>query len=93
MLDQEIGHVCIRPARPRLNGKIERSHRVDAEEFYRLLDGVKDDTGLFNEKLKEWEDYSNYHRPNGGLGGKAPCERLLQKTQTQPVNGQHQSHN
>jgi hypothetical protein len=24
---------------PRLNGKVERSHRIDAEEFYRLLEG------------------------------------------------------
>jgi hypothetical protein len=37
---------------------VERSHRIDAEEFYRLLDGVvEDDAGLFNQKLKEWEDY------------------------------------
>ena len=72
---------------------IERSHRVDAEEFYRLLDGVvKDDAGLFNEKLKEWEDYYNYHRPHGGLGGQTPYERLLQKTQAQAVTGHRQSH-
>ena len=24
---------------------------------------------LFNEKLREWEDYYNYHRPHGALGG------------------------
>ncbi|MFN6548367.1 integrase core domain-containing protein [Mycolicibacterium nivoides] len=66
----------IRPATPRLNGKVERSHRIDAEEFYRLLDGVvEDDTGLFNEKLKEWEDYYNYHQPHGGLGGQTPYKR------------------
>ncbi|SPX88029.1 hypothetical protein [Mycobacteroides abscessus] len=60
VLDQGIGHIYIRPAAPRLNGKVERSHRIDAEEFYRLLDGVVEgDTGLFNEKLKEWEDYYN----------------------------------
>jgi hypothetical protein len=36
-------------ATPRLNGKVERSHRIDAEEFYRLLDGVvENDSGLFN---------------------------------------------
>jgi transposase InsO family protein len=93
VLDQGIGHIYIRPATPRLNGKVERSHRIDAEEFYRLLDGVlEDDTGLFNQKLKEWEDYYNYHRPHGGLGGQTPYERLLQKTQAQPVTGQRQSH-
>src|ERR1700722_17117638 len=51
VLDRGIGHVYIRPATPRLNGKVERSHRIDAEEFYRLLDGVLiDDTKLFNEQ-------------------------------------------
>ena len=49
---------------PRLNGKVERSHRIDSEEFYRLLQGqVIDDTNLFAEKLQEWEDYYNYHPP------------------------------
>ena len=32
-------------------------------------DGITDDIHLFNEKLREWEDYYNYHRPHGALGG------------------------
>jgi transposase InsO family protein len=40
VLDAGIGHVYIKPATPRLNGKVERSHRIDAEEFYRMLEGV-----------------------------------------------------
>nr|WP_306996177.1 integrase core domain-containing protein [Amycolatopsis thermophila] len=83
------------PLRQRLDEhrSIERSHRIDAEEFYRLLDGVVlGDIAVFNDKLKEWEDYYNYHRPHGGLGGQTPYERLLQKTQTntQSVNDQRQ---
>jgi len=81
VLDRGIGHVYIKPATPRLNGKVERSHRIDAEEFYRMLDGVViDDTGLFNDKLQEWEDFYNFNRPHGGLGGQTPYERLRQKT-------------
>ena len=81
VLDRGIGHVYIRPATPRLNGKVERSHRIDAEEFYRMLDGVViDDTGLFSERLREWEDFYNFNRPHGGLGGQTPYERLRQKT-------------
>jgi transposase InsO family protein len=81
LLDQGIEHHYIKPATPRLNGKVERSHRIDAEEFYRLLDGVIiDDTKLFNDKLQEWEDYYNYHRPHGGLDGQTPYERLNEKT-------------
>jgi len=81
VLDRGIGHVYIRPATPRLNGKVERSHRIDAEEFYRLLDGVViDDTGLFNDKLQEWEDFYNFSRPHGSLSGQTPYERLRTKT-------------
>ena len=45
---------------PYANGKVERSHRVDDQEFYQLLDrdGIADDIHLFNKKLKEWEDYT-----------------------------------
>jgi transposase len=81
VLDKGISHTYIRPATPRLNGKVERSHRIDAEEFYRLLEGVMiDDTGVFNDRLREREDYYNLHRPHGGLGGQTPYERLLQKS-------------
>jgi transposase InsO family protein len=78
----DIQHVYIRPRTPRLNGKVERSHRVDDQEFYQLLDkgGVSDDIHLFNQKLREWEDYYNYHRPHSALGGQTPYERLLAKT-------------
>lgn len=55
--------------------------RIDAEEFYRLLDGaVIDDVNIFNARLKEWQDYYNYDRPHGGLDGQTPYERLRQKT-------------
>ncbi|WUH98828.1 hypothetical protein OHR68_35840 [Spirillospora sp. NBC_00431] len=37
------------------------AHRIDAE--------------VFNDKLREWEDYYNYDRPHGGLGGRASYER------------------
>jgi transposase InsO family protein len=78
----DIRHVYIRPRTPHLNGKVERSHRVDDQEFYQLLDrdGITDDIHLFNDKLREWEDYYNYHRPHGALGGQTPYERLLAKT-------------
>ena len=81
VLDRGIRHTCIKPATPRLNGKVERSHRIDQEEFYRMLEGaVIDDTELFNDKLKQWEDYYNFDRPHGALGGQTPYERLRQKT-------------
>ena len=80
--ERDIRHVYIRPRTPHLNGKVERSHRVDDQEFYQLLDndGIADDIHLFNEKLREWEDYYNYHRPHAALDGQTPYERLLAKT-------------
>ncbi len=85
ILDRGIRHVYIKPATPRLNGKVERSHRIDQEEFYRMLDGVViDDTELFNDKLQEWENFYNFKRPHGALAGDTPCEKLRNKT-TAPI--------
>jgi transposase InsO family protein len=81
VLDRGVQHVYIKPATPRLNGKVERSHRIDADEFYRLLDGVVlNDARLFTTKLQEWEDFYNFDRPHGALAGQTPYERLRQKT-------------
>ncbi len=54
----DIRHVYIRPADAASEREGERSHRVDDEEFYQLLDkdGITDDIHLFNEKQREWED-------------------------------------
>jgi len=48
----DIRHVRIRPRTPRLDGKVERSHRIDNDELYRLLDkgGISDDIHLANKK-------------------------------------------
>jgi transposase InsO family protein len=81
LLNRGIRHAYITPATPRLNGKVERSHRTDAEEFYRLLEGVViDDSELFNARLREWEDFYNFERPHGALAGQTPYERLRQKS-------------
>ncbi len=41
----DMRHVYIRPRTPHLNGKVERSHRIDDQEFYQRLDqdGITDD--------------------------------------------------
>ncbi len=43
--DRGIRHAYIKPRSPQLNGKVERSHRSDQEEFYQLL-GYKGDVDL-----------------------------------------------
>ncbi len=58
-----------------------------------MLDGVVvDDAGVFNAKLQEWEDFYNYHRPHGSLGGQTPYERLRQKVGGSSVSGDRQLH-
>jgi transposase InsO family protein len=74
LADLGIHHVYIKPRTPRLNGKVERSHGTDETEFYQLL-SYKDDVDL-NQKLTQWEDFYNLHRPHGSLKGKTPYEVL-----------------
>lgn len=75
--DLGIRHIYIKKASPHLNGKVERSHLTDQTEFYQLLE-YKDDIDI-EKKLKEWENFYNYHRPNGALKGKTPYEVLKEK--------------
>ncbi len=72
--DNGIQHVYIKPRSPQLNGKVERSHRSDQEEFYQLLT-YTDDVDL-NSKLARWEEFYNHSRPHGAHGGKTPYEAL-----------------
>lgn len=39
-----------------------------------------DESGLFAERLRAWEDFYNFGRPHGDLSGQTPYERLRQKT-------------
>jgi len=56
------------------DGKVERSHRTDKQEFYQLLTH-KGDVDL-GKKLAQRESFYNYHRPHGVFAGKTPYEAL-----------------
>ncbi len=75
--DQGIRHAYIKPSSPQLNGKVERSHRSDEQEFYQLL-SYKGDVDL-EAKLQEWERFYNLARPHGAHNGKTPYEALRAK--------------
>ena len=72
--DKGMRHVYIKPRTPQLNGKVERSHRTDQEEFYQLLT-YTDDVDL-NKKLVEWENFYNFNRPHTAFSGNTPYEAL-----------------
>jgi len=78
--DLGIRHVYIKPRSPRLNGKVERSHGTDEQEFYQLLT-YTDDVDL-KKKLAEWERFYNLHRPHGSLAAKTPFETLREKLES-----------
>ena len=67
------------PRSPQLNGKVERSHRSDKDEFYQLL-SYTGDVDL-NRKLAEWESFYNFTRPHSSFKGKTPYEILREKLQ------------
>lgn len=70
-------HAYIKRGAPQLNGKVERSHQSDGQEFYQLL-SYKGDVDL-KAKLGEGERFYNFHRPHCAHNGKTPYEALREK--------------
>jgi transposase InsO family protein len=72
--NENIKHILNRPSCPQQNGKVERSHRTDSEEFYRLqkiLDYV-----LLIKGKKKYDEFFNNHRPHMGIRGLTPLQKL-----------------
>ena len=69
-----IRHRYIKPRRPQQNGKVERSHRIDDEEFWSRHDfDAQDDA---EGPLAAWEQCYNYDRFSLALHGRTPAEKL-----------------
>jgi len=71
-----IRHRCIPPGEKELNGKIERSHRIDEQFFY--WKAPTDNLERFNAALASWLIIYNHDRLHGGLGFITPVEKLWQ---------------
>jgi transposase InsO family protein len=69
-----ITHRYIRPRRPQQNGKVERSHRIDNEEFWGRHDFSTHEEAW--AALGGWEHQYNHLRFSMALGGQTPVERL-----------------
>lgn len=67
-------HRYIRPRRPQQNGKVERSHRIDGEEFWsrHTFLTFSDATAA----LHACEHHYNCERFSMALHGRTPAERL-----------------
>jgi transposase InsO family protein len=69
-----IRHRYIQPRRPDQNGKVERSHRVDAEEFWSRHGFETFEAAA--AALREWEHVYNEVRFSMALNGRTPAEKL-----------------
>jgi hypothetical protein len=83
LLDQGIGHGYTRPRTPRPDGKVERSHRIDSEEFHRLPGGqVIDDAELFTEKPGNGRTTTTSTAPMEPSAGRRPTNDSVRKPKT-----------
>jgi transposase InsO family protein len=67
-------HRYIRPRCPQQNGKVERSHRIDAEEFRSRHEFAGFDEAA--PAARDWEQVYNYQRFSMALHGRTPAEKL-----------------
>lgn len=70
----KIIHKLNRPASPNQNGKVERSHRTDDEEFYRLH--RSHNLKYLIKERRKYDELFNNHRPHMGLKGLTPLQKL-----------------
>lgn len=77
LLDQGVEHKLSRPATPQHNGFVERSHRTDEEEFYRIVDVVSLDNDALQVAMKRWQDEYNYLRLHSSCKNQTPMQNYL----------------
>jgi transposase InsO family protein len=75
--DNDIIHRMIPPGVKELNGKVERSHRIDEQYFYwKAPDKC---LRTFNIELSKWMIQYNEQRPHFGIGFLTPVEKLQER--------------
>lgn len=70
----KIIHYLIDPGKPAQNGKVERSHRTDREEFWNRTSFSS--LEQLAEKQQVYLDWYNNEREHLGIGGLTPREKI-----------------
>ena len=80
--DRGIRHIYIKPATPRPNGTVERSHRIDQEESSTASSKASSSTTPTCSKTSSNNGRATckFDRPHDRLGGQTHYERPKQKT-------------
>ncbi|MDD5108217.1 MAG: IS481 family transposase [Candidatus Omnitrophica bacterium] len=78
-----IRHWLNRTAHPESNGRVERSHRTDDEEFYNL-NPVKN-PHAWKYRISNWERFYNLYRPHQALNNLSPYQYWLKYHKEQEV--------
>ena len=82
--DLGVTHRQIPRGCPQANGKVERSHRTDEDEFYRRV--IFRNPAELARKLRQWEHEYNHRRLHLALQGKTPAEHLCElRIASEPV--------
>lgn len=71
-----ILHYLIQPGKPAQNGKVERSHRTDREEFWDRVHFSS--LEQLEEKQQAYVDWYNNQREHLGIDGLTPREKLTE---------------
>ena len=81
--ETKIRHKLIPPGEKELQGKVERSHRTDDEEFYRTIKGRLDLLAL-RKKGRRWLMFYNFKRRHSGIGKKTPGNFMIERLKLYP---------
>lgn len=76
-----IRHRLLPPGAKELNGKVERSHKTDDDEFFwkaPMLNFIS-----LKKSFTQWIWEYNHDRPHSSLGGLTPVEKLIEKMYVQ----------
>lgn len=81
---KEISHKLIPPGQKEINGKVERSHRTDGEEFYRTIKGRVKDLMELRRKGERWMNFYNFRRRHSSIGKKTPAQFAVERLKLYP---------